>query len=76
MAAVGHGDGDGVDLVEQVSVIVESHDVWQDSATARALLGSGVGHADEFDVGHPGEDPGVMAAQVSDSDDADFEPGS
>ena len=69
-ATVGHGDGDGVDPVEQVAVVGEGRGPAR-LGDGPALLGPGVDDADELDVGQRGEDPGVMPAQVPDPDDAD-----
>ena len=69
-----HGDGDGVDPVEEVAVIGVGSSSGKLRRSPSGLLGAAVDDADEFHLGHLGEDSGVMAAQVSDPDDADFQP--
>ncbi len=38
------------------------------------LGGTRVGHADQLHVGHPGQDAGVLLAQVADADDRHSQP--
>ena len=63
----GHGDRDGVDLVEQ------GRDSRQRPRSGSLgdgprLLGPGVGHADQLDSGQAGEDPRVVLPQMADTD--------
>ena len=65
----GHGDRDGVDLVEQLAVVVDG-DGADPLGDGAGLLGPGVGDAHKLDPGGRGEDPGVVLAEVADPDDA------